>query len=66
MFKKKNVSRLTVSFTIFLRTSDRLINKKIVVPITAVLLPWIFISKPYWKAKPNKIIDTKSQKIYYP
>jgi hypothetical protein len=39
IFKEKKVSRLTVSFTIVLSTSERLIKRKMVVAITAVLLP---------------------------
>lgn len=66
MFRAKKVSRLTVNFTIVFNTSDKLINRKMVVAITAVLLPWTFISKPYWKAKPSKIILIISQSSSYP
>ena len=43
MFKAKKVSKLTVSFTMVLSTSDKLIKRKMVVAMTAVLLPWTFI-----------------------
>lgn len=66
MFREKNVSRLTVNLTIVFSTSDRLIRRKMVVAMTAVLLPWTFISKPYWKAKPSKMILIISQSSSYP
>ncbi len=39
IFRAKNVSRLTVSLTMVLMTSDKLMRRKMVVAMMAVLLP---------------------------